>query len=65
MSAGFLVPGALGVQEAGYVALGHLFGISADISISISLLRRGRDIVIGVPVLLLWQLYEFRQLRRS
>ncbi len=65
MSAGFLVPGALGVQEGAYVALGLLFGINADISLSISLLRRGRDIVIGIPVLLLWQYYEFRQLRRS
>lgn len=65
MSAGFLVPGALGVQEAGYVALGHLFGISPDISISISLLRRGRDIIIGIPILLLWQFYEFRQLHQA
>lgn len=65
MSAGFFVPGALGVQEAGYVALGHLFGIDADIAMSISLLRRGRDVVIGIPVLLLWQFYEFRQLRQS
>ncbi|PHI97294.1 hypothetical protein BG621_00400 [Parasaccharibacter apium] len=64
MSAGFFIPGSLGVQEAGYVALGHLFGINADIAMSISLLRRGRDIVIGIPVLLLWQLYEFRHLKR-
>lgn len=65
MSAGFLVPGALGVQEGAYVALGLLFGVPSDIAFSLSLLRRGRDIVIGIPTLLLWQYYEFRQLRRT
>ncbi|MXV36253.1 MULTISPECIES: lysylphosphatidylglycerol synthase domain-containing protein [unclassified Saccharibacter] len=65
MSAGFLVPGALGVQEGAYVALGLIFGIPSDIAFSLSLLRRGRDIVIGIPTLLLWQYYEFHQLRRT
>lgn len=63
MSAGFLVPAALGVQEAGYVALGRLFGIDPQISLSLSLLRRGRDIAIGIPVLLIWQAVEMRRLR--
>ncbi|WP_202405287.1 lysylphosphatidylglycerol synthase domain-containing protein [Saccharibacter sp. 17.LH.SD] len=65
MSVGFLVPGALGIQEGAYVTLGLIFGLPADISLSISLLRRGRDIIIGVPVLLLWQFYELRRLRHS
>ena len=64
MSASFLVPAALGVQEAAYVALGLLFGISAEISLSLSLLRRGRDIAIGIPVLLLWQGRELWRIRR-
>lgn len=65
MSAGFLVPGALGVQEAAYVALGLLFGIDAEISLSLSLLRRGRDIMIGIPVLVAWQIVEMRRLRHE
>lgn len=65
MSAGFLVPGALGVQEAAYVALGMIFGIDAEISLSLSLLRRGRDILIGIPVLLIWQVIEMRRLRHE
>nr|WP_249199572.1 HpnL family protein [Gluconobacter sp. Dm-62] len=65
MSAGFLVPGALGVQEAAYVALGMIFGIDAEISLSLSLLRRGRDILIGIPVLLVWQFIEMRRLRHE
>lgn len=63
MSAGFLVPAALGVQEAAYVALGMMFGIDSEIALSLSLLRRGRDLMIGIPVLLYWQFVEVRRLR--
>lgn len=54
----FVVPAALGVQEAAYAAMGGLFGIPADLSIGLSLLRRARDVVIGVPLLLAWQGWE-------
>ena len=65
MSAGFLVPAALGVQEAAYVALGLIFGVDSQISLSLSLLRRGRDILIGIPVLLGWQAVEMNRLRKE
>jgi putative membrane protein len=65
MSASFLVPSSLGVQEAGYVGLGMIFGIDPKISLGLSLLRRGRDLVIGVPVLALWQGNEMRRLRHA
>ena len=64
LSVSFLVPAALGVQEAAYVALGSLFGIDPHLSLGLSLLRRGRDLAIGVPALLVWQLVELRRLRR-
>ena len=57
----FLIPGNLGVQEAAYVAIGSLFGIDADLSLGVSLLRRAKDLAIGVPVLLLWQAIELRR----
>ena len=59
----FVVPGYAGVQEAGYAAIGALFGVPPGISLSVSLLRRARDIAIGIPVLLVWQLIEMRRLR--
>ncbi|MBS0966132.1 lysylphosphatidylglycerol synthase domain-containing protein [Acetobacter okinawensis] len=65
MSVGFLVPGSLGVQEGAYMAMGHAFGIDPSLSLGISLLRRGREIMIGIPVLLLWQFMEMRGLRQS
>ncbi|MCQ8278042.1 lysylphosphatidylglycerol synthase domain-containing protein [Acetobacteraceae bacterium KSS8] len=64
LSVSFLVPAALGVQEAAYVALGSLFGVEPAVSLGLSLLRRGRDLLIGIPALLCWQLLEIVRLRR-
>jgi putative membrane protein len=61
----FLVPVNAGVQEAGYAALGAIFGVPPELSLGVSLIRRARDIVLGVPILLLWQFVEMRQLRIS
>jgi putative membrane protein len=60
-SAGSLVPNALGVQEAAYAVLAPLFGIGAEFGLAVSLLKRARDIAIGVPILLLWQAAEGRR----
>ncbi|CAI9120196.1 lysylphosphatidylglycerol synthase domain-containing protein [Brytella acorum] len=65
MSAGFLVPASLGVQEAAYVALGVIFNIDPKIALGLSLLRRGRDIALGIPMLLVWQGLEMRRLRTA
>jgi putative membrane protein len=62
-SAAFVVPGALGVQEGGYVVLGPLFGIPAETMLALSLLKRGRDLALGVPALLAWQWREARRAR--
>lgn len=65
ISAGFFIPGSLGVQEGAYIAIGLLFGIPQEVSLCLSLLRRGRDIIIGIPTLLLWQFFEFRFLKEK
>ncbi len=57
-----LVPGYAGAQEAGYVGLGALFGVPPEVSLGVSLIRRARDIAIGVPILLIWQYFEARRL---
>lgn len=59
----FLVPVNAGVQEAGYAGLGAIFGVAPELSLAVSLVRRARDIVVGVPILLLWQSLEVRRLR--
>ncbi len=60
-SAAFMVPQALGVQEGGYMLLGALFGLTPEVALALSLVRRARDLVIGAPVLLIWQITEGRR----
>ncbi len=63
IAAAFVVPAAAGVQEAGYVGVGAVFGVPPDVALGVSLLRRGRDLAIGVPVLAAWQWLELRRIR--
>ncbi len=53
-SAAFMVPGTLGVQEGGLIAIGAAAGLSADTALAISAIRRVRQIGISLPVLWLW-----------
>ena len=57
-SAAFAVPGAYGVQEGGFIMLGALFGLSPDVALALSLIKRVRDFVLGVPALAGWQIME-------
>ena len=62
----FMVPGALGAQEGGLVVFGALMGLSADTALAISLAKRVRELLLGLPGLFVWQWVEGRQfLRRS
>src|SRR5262249_38703505 len=52
----FAVPGALGVQEGGYVMLGRVVGLAPETALALSLAKRVRELVLGVPGLIAWQL---------
>ncbi|WP_237476786.1 flippase-like domain-containing protein [Lichenibacterium dinghuense] len=56
--AAFVVPGGIGVQEAGFVALCALFGIPAPDAIALSLAKRFPEVVLGLPGLGVWQWLE-------
>ncbi len=60
-NAAFIVPSGLGVQEGVYALVGPLFGLPAEAALALSLLKRARDVAVGVPVLLSWQLAEGRR----
>jgi putative membrane protein len=64
-NAAFLVPGAVGVQEAGYVFIGSLLGLPGDIALALSLIRRTRELVLGIPGLIGWHLFETRRLLKG
>jgi putative membrane protein len=61
LATAILVPGYAGVQEAAYAGVGALFGQPPELALSVSLLRRARDVALGVPILLLWQAVELRR----
>jgi putative membrane protein len=63
-SAGFVVPGALGVQEAGFILVGGLFGIPPDATIALSMIKRVRELVVGLSGMLAWQVSEGKRLLR-
>ncbi len=52
----FFVPASLGVQEGSLVVLGLFFGVTPGVSLALSLVRRARDLALGLPVLLAWRL---------
>ena len=54
-AAGFVVPGALGVSEGGFVVVGSLFGVPPAVSIALALIKRLREIAFGLPALAAWQ----------
>ncbi len=62
----FAVPGALGIQEGGYVLVGGALGIQPGVALALSLARRVRELLLGLPGLVAWQGSAiYRTLRRS
>ena len=64
-SAAFAVPGGLGVQEGGYLFVGNLLGIPGDAAFALSLIARVRELALGIPGLISWQVIEARRLLRA
>lgn len=60
--AAFAIPGGLGVQEGGLILLGGLVGVGMELSLALSLIKRARELAIGVPGLIGWQMVEGRRL---
>ncbi|MDE1900414.1 MAG: flippase-like domain-containing protein [Alphaproteobacteria bacterium] len=64
-SAAFVVPGALGVQEAGFLIFGGMLGLPHDIAAALAVIRRCSDLICYVPGLIVWQMHEGRRLLRD
>lgn len=60
--AGFAIPGSLGVQEAGFILVGTLTGVPADQAVALSMVKRLRELIFGLPALAIWQWGEFKRL---
>jgi putative membrane protein len=51
----FVAPAGLGVQEVGLVGFGSLYGLSAEVALALSLAKRVRETLFGLPALVAWQ----------
>ncbi len=63
--AAFAIPGALGAQEGGLIALCAIFGIPMEAALALSLVKRLADLLVGVPGLVLWHVAEGRPERKE
>lgn len=59
-SVAFAVPGAFGLQEGGFLLIGEMFGLSPEIALALSLIKRMREVGLSIPALLGWQISEGR-----
>jgi hypothetical protein len=59
-SAAFVVPGALGVQEGGFLVLGAAVGLDGGAALALATARRLRDVVVFFPGLVAWHWTESR-----
>lgn len=60
-----IIPNAIGLQEGAYVLIGAGFGLSPQIALVLSLVKRARDLAIGLPALAAWQFVEGGRLWRN
>jgi putative membrane protein len=51
-AAGFAIPASLGVQEGGYLLLAPLAALAPETALALSLAKRSREVLLGVPGLL-------------
>jgi len=63
-SAAFLIPGGLGAQEGGLMVIGAALGLPPSLGLSLSLCKRVRELLLGVPGLLALQMEEGRRMIR-
>jgi glycosyltransferase 2 family protein len=64
-SAAFLIPGALGAQEAAFLVFGQMMGLTPEMALALALMRRAKDIIIYGPGLIAWQIQEGRWLLKK
>jgi len=57
----FFVPSGLGVQELGLMGVGHLIGLSGETALALSLVKRMREVLFGLPALASWYWTEGRR----
>ena len=60
--AAFAIPGSLGAQEGGFLLLAPLVGLPLDVALALSLVKRARELSLGLPGLLVLHFGERQRL---
>lgn len=60
-SVAFAIPGGLGVQDGGILLIGIMIGLSPEEALALALVKRFREIVVGVPGLIYWFIVDGHQ----
>ena len=60
---GFAVPGGLGIQEGTTLLVGGWFGLAPETALALAVVKRARELLVGLPGLLLWAMLERRNLK--
>jgi putative membrane protein len=63
--AAFAIPGALGAQEGGYLLLAPFVGLPPDAALGLSLAKRARELLLGLPGLIYLHWNERNWQRRA
>jgi uncharacterized membrane protein YbhN (UPF0104 family) len=59
-NAGFMLPGALAVQEGAIIGAAALVGVPPGAALAMALARRAREVCLSLPGLIAWQRAELR-----
>jgi putative membrane protein len=62
--AAFFVPGGLGVQEASVVGLGRYLGLPVEVAVLIGVVKRCRELIVGLPAVIWWAYTEHAPRKR-
>lgn len=60
---GFMLPGALAVQEGAIIGAAALVGVPPAAALALALVRRTREVCLSLPGLIAWQRAETRAMR--
>ncbi|MDB5375057.1 MAG: hypothetical protein JWP04_3699 [Belnapia sp.] len=60
---GFMLPGALAVQEGAIIGAAALVGVPPAAALAVALVRRTREVCLSLPGLIAWQRAETRAMR--
>jgi len=63
-SAGFAIPGGLGLQEGALILICSWVAIPTDLALALAVMKRAREILIGIPGIIAWLILESPVIRR-